>query len=232
MKKYLEESFRSYNLSKREYYLGEIPVFVLDHMPEHIDLQFVLDEIKESVPHSFLTMIESIYIGNFPELENREIQAMLKDGAIYLSSFKGEDDIQESVIVDDIIHEIGHALEAEKAHLVYGDNSIEKEYIGKKKRLMDLLFAEGEVFDKSIFFSEHEVSDFDDFLYNTIGYDRLSLIINGLFISPYSITTIREYFSNGFEEYIRGDRKHLKETSPYLFYKIEEIMHMEMYGEI
>jgi hypothetical protein len=73
---------------------------------------------------------------------------------------------------------------------------------------------------------------FDDFLYNDIGYDRLSLTINGLFISPYSVTTLREYFSNGFEEYLRGDRAYLKQTCPYLFYKIDELMNMELYDEL
>ena len=32
--------------------------------------------------------LEGIYVGEFPELKDRKIQAMFKDGAIYLSSFK------------------------------------------------------------------------------------------------------------------------------------------------
>jgi hypothetical protein len=231
MKKYILESYNRYIENRKEYYLNSVPVFVINPLPSDIDLEYVLEEIASSVPNSFIDLVDGIYIGQFPELKNREIQAMLKDGAIYLSNFEDEDEVTESVIIDDIIHEIAHAIEDKYHSILYDDGVIEKEYIGKKKRLMDLLEAEGEEFDKYMFFSDN-VDKFDDFLYNDIGYDRLSLTINGLFISPYSVTTLREYFSNGFEEYIRGDRLYLKQTCPYLFYKIDELINMELYDEL
>ena len=231
MKKYVLESYNRYIESRKEYYLNRVPVYIINPLPSDIDLEHVLEEIASSVPNSFIDLIEGIYIGQFPELKNREIQAMLKDGAIYLSNFEDEVDVTEDVIIDDIIHEIAHSIEDEYHSLLYDDGIVEKEYIGKKKRLMDILEAEGEEFDKYMFFSD-SVDKFDDFLYNDVGYDRLSLIINGLFISPYSVTTLREYFSNGFEEYLRGDRAYLKQTCPYLFYKIDELMNMELYDEL
>jgi hypothetical protein len=231
MKKYILESYNRYIENRKEYYLNSVPVFVINPLPSDIDLEYVLEEIASSVPNSFIDLVDGIYIGQFPELKNREIQAMLKDGAIYLSNFEDEDEVTESVIIDDIIHEIAHAIEDKYHSILYDDGVIEKEYIGKKKRLMDILEAEGEEFDKYMFFSDN-VDKFDDFLYNDIGYDRLSLTINGLFISPYSVTTLREYFSNGFEEYIRGDRLYLKQTCPYLFYKIDELINMELYDEL
>ena len=231
MKKYVLESYNRYIENRKEYYLNRVPVYVINPLPSDINLEYVLDEIASSVPNSFINLIEGIYIGQFPELKNREIQAMLKDGAIYLSNFEDEDDVTEDVIIDDIIHEIAHSIEDEYHSLLYDDGIVEKEYIGKKKRLMDILEAEGEEFDKYMFFSDN-VDKFDNFLYNDIGYDRLSLTINGLFISPYSVTTLREYFSNGFEEYLRGDRTYLKQTCPYLFYKIDELINMELYNEI
>lgn len=231
MKKYILESYNRYIENRKEYYLNSVPVFVINPLPSDIDLEYVLEEIASSVPNSFIDLVDGIYIGQFPELKNREIQAMLKDGAIYLSNFEDEDEVTENVIIDDIIHEIAHAIEDKYHSILYDDGVIEKEYIGKKKRLMDILEAEGEEFDKYMFFSDN-VDKFDDFLYNDIGYDRLSLTINGLFISPYSVTTLREYFSNGFEEYIRGDRLYLKQTCPYLFYKIDELINMELYDEL
>jgi hypothetical protein len=231
MKKYVLESYNRYVENRKEYYLNSVPVFVINPLPSDIDLEYVLEEIASSVPNSFIDLVDGIYIGQFPELKNREIQAMLKDGAIYLSNFEDEIDVTEDVIIDDIIHEIAHAIEDKHHSILYDDGIVEKEYIGKKKRLMDTLEAEGEEFDKYMFFSD-SVDKFDDFLYNDIGYDRLSLTINGLFISPYSVTTLREYFSNGFEEYLRGDRAYLKQTCPYLFYKIDELMNMELYDEL
>jgi hypothetical protein len=213
MKKYILESYNRYIENRKEYYLNSVPVFVINPLPSDIDLEYVLEEIASSVPNSFIDLVDGIYIGQFPELKNREIQAMLKDGAIYLSNFEDEDEVTESVIIDDIIHEIAHAIEDKYHSILYDDGVIEKEYIGKKKRLMDLLEAEGEEFDKYMFFSDN-VDKFDDFLYNDIGYDRLSLTING------------------FEEYIRGDRLYLKQTCPYLFYKIDELINMELYDEL
>jgi len=51
-----------------------------------------------------------------------------------------------------------------------------------------------------------------------------------LFFSPYAITALKEYWANGFENYIVGDyndRKKLKEISPKLFKKIEQILNLD-----
>ena len=69
-------------------------------------------------------------------------------------------------------------------------------------------------FPKELLFDERLVDELDVFLYNEIGYDKLSLITPGLFTSPYSITSIREYFANGMEDYLLGDSEHLKQISP------------------
>jgi len=45
-----------------------------------------------------------------------------------------------------------------------------------------------------------------------------------LFYSPYAITSLREYWANGFENYLLGDRERLKDLSPILFRKVEEII--------
>jgi hypothetical protein len=153
MKKYVLESYNRYIESRKEYYLNRVPVYIINPLPSDIDLEHVLEEIASSVPNSFIDLIEGIYIGQFPELKNREIQAMLKDGAIYLSNFEDEVDVTEDVIIDDIIHEIAHSIEDEYHSLLYYYGIVEKEYIGNKKRLMDTLEAEGEEFDKYLFFS-------------------------------------------------------------------------------
>ena len=54
------------------------------------------------------------------------------------------------------------------------------------------------------------------------------LLTAGLFLSPYSITSLREYFANGFEEYINGDSKLFKrnKSSAYII-KLESILELE-----
>ena len=56
--------------------------------------------------------------------------------------------------------------------------------------------------------------------YKTIGYKLLGNLSRGLFISPYSATSLQEYFATGFEEYYLNDRVDLKRTSSYLYNKI------------
>jgi len=49
----------------------------------------------------------------------------------------------------------------------------------------------------------------------------------GLFVSPYAITSLREYFSTGFEEYFLKDRNYLKNMSPAIYNKIEGLLEDE-----
>ena len=71
--------------------------------------------------------------------------------------------------------------------------------------------------------SEYE-EKFDDFLYKKIGYQTLSSIAMGLFITPYAATSLREYFATGYVEYLMGDRNYLKSMSPTLYKKIEYLV--------
>jgi len=51
-----------------------------------------------------------------------------------------------------------------------------------------------------------------------------------LFFSPYAITALKEYWANGFENYVVGDyndRRKLKEISPELFKKIEQVLNFK-----
>ena len=71
--------------------------------------------------------------------------------------------------------------------------------------------------------------EFDQFLYKDIGYAKLSQILNGLFISPYSPTSLREYFATGFTEFYLHPNDHtfLKQVSPALYAKLEKINNVE-----
>ena len=53
--------------------------------------------------------------------------------------------------------------------------------------------------------------------------------IVGLFTSPYSVTTLREYFATGFTEFYMNPNEHsfLKTTSPALYAKLEKINNIE-----
>ena len=226
MKEYITHSVNKALKERKEYYLFDIPVYILQSLPKHINIENILNDLKEIVPYEFMSSLEGIYIGEFPELKDRNIQAVLRDGAIYLSSFKEFPNVTEEIILKDIIHEIAHLIEDNHYFEIYGDELLEREYLGKKRRLVDLLRANGItlVGMGKLFFSDDSVDELDDFLYKKVGYDNLSVLTAGLFSSPYSVTSIREYFANGLEDYLAGDTNYLKEISPALFKKINELL--------
>jgi hypothetical protein len=224
MKDYLQSSFKKSMKERKEYHIHSVPVYLLNRFPESIDAEYVFDSVEDSISPKFLGGIEAVYVGKFPELKDRNIQAFNRDGAIFLSSFEDHPDISPDLIVRDIIHEIAHSVEITFYELIYGDYSIEREYVGKKKRIVDLLIGQDYKFPKKIFFSDEFVDELDDFLYKTVGYDKLSILSAGLFISPYSITSIREYFANAFEEYLEGNTKYVQQISPMVYNKIENLM--------
>jgi len=230
MKKYIQHSVKKSLKERKEYYLYDIPIHIINPLPDHIDINNILEDLKTTIPYEFFVGLEGIYVGEFPELEDRKIQAMLKDGAIYLSSFENYPDVTDEIIIKNIIHELSHLLENKYYYEIYNDESIEKEYLGKKKRIVDLLRANDITFAGmgKLFFSEDYVDELDDFLFNNLGYDNLIVLTTGLFLSPYSVTSLREYFANGLEEYLKGDRDYLKEVSPILFNKLDSLFEGEI----
>jgi Mlc titration factor MtfA (ptsG expression regulator) len=46
----------------------------------------------------------------------------------------------------------------------------------------------------------------------------------GLFVSPYGATSLQEYFANGFEKYFLENPRAVRDISPVLYRKIEEII--------
>ena len=55
---------------------------------------------------------------------------MYKDGAIYLSP---EQDNEEDLL-DDILHELAHAVEKKNEDLIYRDGRLEREFVMKIRR--------------------------------------------------------------------------------------------------
>ena len=225
MKDYVMKSANKAQKNRNEFHLlsGQIPIYIINKLPKHIDLKSIIETLEKNIPSSIINMIEGIYIGDFKELEERNIQAMFKDGVIYLSSFNNVSDVSDEIIAKDICHELAHAVESNMGSDIYADGRIEAEYDGKKRKLVSLLTFEGYHFPRELFFDENLIGDLDAFLYGEIGYDKLFPIISGLFMSPYSITSIREYFANGMEDYLLGDSSYVKQISPILYKKLDEL---------
>jgi len=121
------------------YNLYDIPVYFKDKfVDQDIDVNAALEEIEQRVPPQFLYGIDTIFVGSFEDLDNKNTNAKLENGAIYISN---EQDSEEDMI-DDIVHEIAHNVENLYGKTIYGDSTVEVEFLGKRKRLLQILQAE------------------------------------------------------------------------------------------
>ena len=186
-------------------------------MHNDVDLKNVFRTIESLLPSYYVNNIDALYVGQFEEFIEKETNAAYMNGALYISS--NQDD--ESDMIDDIVHEISHAVEELAWQELYSDNKIEVEFLGKRKRLESLLRSENYNVDQHNFLNSQYSEDFDMFLYKDVGYEKLTFLTMGLFISPYAATSLREYFARGFEEYYLGDRKYLTNVSPAVYNKVE-----------
>ena len=189
-------------------------------MPAKLVCAIEFSKIEKSIPFHLLENIEFIFIGWFDEFEERSINSFYKEGTLYISNIQDD----EEGMIESIVHEIAHSLETPYGMEIYGDGKIEKEFIGKRKRLFHLLQTAGYRVSLKTFIDTEYDEDFDNFLYKTVGYDKLSQYIAGLMINAYSATSIREYFANGLQEYYLSERPtYLQKISPELYVKLNQL---------
>jgi hypothetical protein len=201
MKDNLLEYIRQSKDNAGIYYLNDIPVWTEDPLPDSINLRQVLLDVAKRLPNVYLKYVQAVRIGMFEEMYERELNALYKDGVLYISNTQDNN----ADMLDDIIHEVAHAVEDHNHDLVYGDESVFLEFLGKRKRLHDLLKSEGYDVKIEQFLTTQYDYDFDMFLFQDIGYPVLETLTLGLFLSPYSVTSINEYFAIGFEQFYMGE---------------------------
>lgn len=187
------------------------------HPVEGVDVEKVIDKVEAVLPHHLLGEVEMIIFGWFDEFEERAINAFYDDNALYISYLQES----EEDLYDDIIHEIAHSLENAYGYQIYADEKIKEEFLRKRKHLHDVLWETGFKAPLSFFENVEYDKEFDAFLYEKVGYDRLATLMQGVFVSPYAATSLREYFATGFTEYyLDSDHKFLSKVSPALYEKI------------
>jgi len=218
-----ESSTKALAVQKEHTIYGDILVLVKDPLSEEIDLRYCLEQVEQSIPKVLVYGLDSIIIGNFPEFEERQINAFYRDGAIYVSNLQDDDED----FIDDIVHEIAHLVEKTYGALIYEDQKIAREFLGKRQRLFYLLKAEGfDVVPKDFMETEYS-KEFDMYLFQEVGYPLLTQLTMGLFLTPYGITSLSEYFAEGFEYYFLKDREYVKKICPASYRKIEKLREVE-----
>ena len=226
---YISESAERAKKNSREKYIyGNKLVYIKDQLPYGFDIDYVLETVEKLIPRTFFDNIDTVYVGDFKGLgeEGLPFNAKYKDNALYITN----DQDSENDMMDDFIHEVAHAAEEQFGNQIYDDFSIESEFKSKRRTLYHLLDQEGFEPSAEKFDNTEYDKHFDHYLYNVVEYPTLSTLTTGLFYSPYSITSLREYFANGFENYFLRDQSYLKKTSPVLYSKIVDLLH-ERRGE-
>ena len=198
---------------------GKVDVFVKDQLPKNVNLAKVLYIIRQTLPEKYFHGLEEIHVSNDAKFAERDINAYYSDMKLYISP----DQDNERDMIDDIIHEMAHHLEVIAAEEIYADRAILDEFITKRKQLNFELRSEG--YDTSEYDFENGAydKDLDFFLYKRVGYKTLNYLVPGLFVRPYAVTSVREYFASGMESYYLGKKSELFRTSPVLYKKIEEL---------
>jgi len=193
-------------------------VYVKDPLlNKKIDLEHVIAKMEEVVPAHLRREIEMVIIGWFEEFEKQKISAFYKDGALHISSASAD----SQSLFEDAVHEIAHAIEEVYGYPIYADQKIKKEFLRKRKYLHDLLWAQGFKAPLSFFLEPEYDEEFDMFLYETVGYDKLASLMEGLFVTPYAATSLKEYFATAFVEfYLDSNHNFLKKLSPQLYKKL------------
>jgi len=216
---WIKESISRSRRLKDEYKVNGVSVIIKDRLPDEVDGEFVFEYINSRIPHHLTKNIDVIYVGQFPEMIERDINAYFDNDAIYVTN-EQEDEMD---MIEDIVHEISHAIEHYNQEFIYGDGALQREFIAKRKRLSPLLSQKFNVpADFNINFEYDRA--IDDFLFRDVGYDILNQVCVNIFPSGYAATSISEYWAKGFEELFIGDRDSLKNLCPVLYGKMITLM--------
>lgn len=218
MQDYIAAGVENSKKKLKQYNIHGKPFVFMQPFEKDINLDYVKRKIETLTPEYFFDNVDGFFVGYVEEFfkDGREFNAMFKDGAIYLSP----DQDDEADLLDDILHEVAHAVEKLHKDKIYGDGRLEREFVAKRKHLYYLLGDEK--YDLEAYGKSEYDYDFDQHLYKNIGYDNLRGVSAELFYSPYAITALREYWANGFENYLLGVRGKLREISPVLFEKVDQ----------
>ena len=219
MRQHLKQRQKQIQEMRSDFYTsrGTHVYFKDDLVNDEIDIERVVAKVEGALPEHLLSELEMIIVGWFDEFEERSINAFYENGILHVSNVQDD----ESDILDDIIHELAHSIEAPYGHEIYGDQKIKDEFLRKRKILHDKLWAMDYKAPLKWFMNTEYDKEFDEFLLEKVGSDKLRMICMGLFINAYAPTSLREYFATGFADfYLHSDHNFLKQVSPALYKKL------------
>jgi len=223
IQKIIENSLQNFNRTQREYSILGKMFYLQQHFHGEVEVDKVIEKIERMMPPHLFDEIDMVIVDDYDFLRERELEALYKDGAIYLTPFLYTD----RDVIENIIHEVSHSIEERLGRIIYGDGKLRKEFQIKRDTLVRHLDAH-EYDTSGLDFEDVEYNlAFDEFLHKEVGYANLRNFTEGVFHRPYAATSLREYWAAGFEDYFIGDAEEVARLSPVLFSKIEEVVSYE-----
>jgi hypothetical protein len=223
---YIQQRQKMLEESNNFYTPSGIHVFTKDKMlNDLVDLDSVISDLESKLPDHIRDGVEMIIIGHFNEFDERGINAFYKDGALYVSNVQSDNED----LLDDLVHETAHSVEEQYGMEIYADQKLKDEFLRKRLHLYNILSKMGFRASRESFFDVEYDKGFDKFLLQDIGYDKLSEILKGIMISPYSATSLREYFATAFTEFYLYPDSHnyIQKTSPELYKKLVQLHRLD-----
>jgi hypothetical protein len=200
------------------FHIHSIPVYFKNGLTKKINMDSVCKRTANMLPSYFFKNISAISIGQYDTLDDRDVDSVYDKKIIYLTNVQDD----EEDIIENIIHETAHSLEEIYSKEIYADELLKKEFLKKRKQLYNELSNKYDLEDR--YFRKTEYSKtLDTLFYKKIGYDTLSYFTEPIFVSPYSATSLREYFSEGFENYYMGQQQLVMDLCPELYNKIKQL---------
>ena len=219
MRQYLKEKQATMQQQQSDFYTARgTHVYFKD--ASEIDVESVINKLERKIPEHLLSEMEMIVVGQFEEFEERNISAFYENGILHISNIQQD----ENDMLDDLVHEVAHSVESINGFEIYGDEKLKREFLSKRERLHQHLSALGYDVNESWFKEVEYDPDFESFLFETVGKQKLRMICTGLFINAYAPVSLREYFATGFTDfYLHSEDTLLRKLSPQLFDKVINI---------
>ena len=216
---YIQNRQQMLEASGNFYTSSGIQVFTKDEIANNlVDMESVVSKFESKLPAHVRDNVEMIIVGEFDEFQDRGINAFYKDSALYVSNIQTDNED----LLDDLVHETAHCIEEAYGYEIYADEKIKNEFLKKRLYLYEVLWNMGFKVPKEVFLDTEYSKEFDMFLLQDVGYDKLSEIAKGIFISPYAATSLREYFATAFTEFYMYPDSHgyLQKVSPEVYKKL------------
>ncbi len=222
---YLKEQNQKLKDTGAFYSPNGIHIYIKDPIRGPVDLSSVIEDYENILPPQVRENVEMIVVGHFEEFLERKINAFYENGSLFVSNIQTSNED----LLDDLVHETAHSIEEVYGYELYADQLMKDEFIQKRKFLYDMLWKMDFKAPLETFLDPDYDKEFDEFLFIDVGYDKLSEIMKGVFITPYAATSLREYFATLFTEFYLYPDSHsyLSKVCPIPYKKIMDLHRQE-----